>query len=147
VEARHSDALGMFGPVARSALSMGRAEDADAILGAHLRAVLSRARAREDLPRETVSRTMELAVDLAAAGRPGWFDFVVDLCEATRTVPPLALITTLEASLRRQPSVDTHRLSQWVQSLRGRLQTLQLDDLASIDRLETMLGAAIRLRQ
>ena len=139
------DVLEVFAPVAVEALRYGRAAEAEQLLGVHLKSILAGAKGGALPKPERLTRAVDLALDLALAGRAGWVDFAVDLLCTTSTPPDSEeMMDRLEKAARLAARVDVERLDEWVRILRGRMATLDVQHLDRLDRVEGLVASLVR---
>jgi len=121
VATRRADALQLLGNVVDKALALGRTEEAERLLGNHLVAALSDARAGRTVTPE-VARTAALyAVRLATAtGKSNWLDFAFRLYAALGSTMPLPVVDEMYTVLRRVPGLDRQLLHAYLEQQRVR---------------------------
>lgn len=148
VATRRADAFHLLGSVVDKALALGRGDEAEHLIGTHLVAALSDAKAGRglgpDVARTAASYALKLAV---ATGKPAWLDFPVRLYFALKQTMPLPIVDELYTLLRRVPGFDVRLLREYAADLRSRAEKLPPTErfvLQRIDGLErlALLSAA-----
>ncbi|HVU02964.1 MAG TPA: FHA domain-containing protein [Polyangiaceae bacterium] len=142
---RRADALEMFSRLAMEAIRTGRAADAEQLLGVHLRTVLATAKAGTAPKPETLTRALDLSLALALTGRPVWVDYAVELLDALRVPPPSRdVMDRLERAAKLSDRIDVNAVTRWARTLRGRISTLEVQDLDLLDRIEALVATLLR---
>jgi hypothetical protein len=112
------DSLTLLSTVADKAFALGRADDAERILGATLQLVLRDVGHGLPIAPETVELAGQYAVRLAGATTKGtWVDYVVALYSHQRRPCPGAIIDELHLVIRKVASIDLGALRTYVQVL------------------------------
>ena len=116
-----TQAFGLLGSLAEKALALGRAEEAERILGSHLKQLLADASAEPGPPAELCERAALYALKLAGtSARAKWFDYVIQLYAELGAACPASVVDELYAVLPRLGQVDLAALRGYVASLRDR---------------------------
>ncbi len=116
---QQSDALQLLGGVADKVLAFGRGEDAERILGALLRNVLTRAETNGQLEPALADKAAEYAIKIAAVtGHGKWVDYAFELFAPLRRPLPAAAIDQLFTVLRSVSSINLAALRDYVAKLR-----------------------------
>lgn len=111
------DSLRTVGDLARKALALGRADEAERLLSGTLERVLE---AASDDSVEAVRRATDLAIELAAAtGRGQWFDYVIRVYSRLGRPCPAETVDRLYQVVRQAASIDRSALREYVASLRA----------------------------
>lgn len=122
---RHAHVFQLLGGVVDKALALGRGEEAERIIGAHLTATLRDAsggrRLSPDLARSAASYALKLA---NATNKASWVDYTLRLYHVLELALPLALVDELYTLLRRVRGVDLALLREYTDALRARAETL-----------------------
>lgn len=112
------NALSFIGGVADKALALGRASEAERILGGSLREILDKLPAGEPVTAELIERAGFYASRLAAATEDGqWVDYIFALFSAARRLMPARLVDELYAIARKLRSVDKAKVRRYVAQL------------------------------
>lgn len=141
---RSADVFQLLGHVVDKALALGRGDEAEHLIAAHLHAALGDAEGERGLSPDIARTAAGYAVKLAGAtGRPSWLDYAVRLYSALELVLPLALVDEMYVLLRRVRGIDLGVLRVYTDALRTRSQTLApaerfvLQRLIGLERLAT----------
>jgi hypothetical protein len=125
IATRSADVFQLLAGVVDKALALGRGEEAEHIIGAHLSAALNDAlhgnRVSADLARSAAGYALKIA---GATGKPAWIDYTVRLYHALRLPLPLALVDDMYALLRRVRGTDLTLLREYAEALRERADVL-----------------------
>jgi hypothetical protein len=122
---RSADVFQLLAGVVDKALALGRGEDAERVIAAHLSAALADARAGRALPPDVARTAAGYAVKLASAtSKSSWLDYALHLYGALDLVLPLALVDEMYVLLRRVRGVDLGVLRAYTEGLRARSQRL-----------------------
>ncbi len=125
VATRSADIFQLLAGVVDKALALGRGEEAEHIIGAHLSAALNDAlhgqRVSPDLARSAAGYALKIA---GATNKPAWIDYTIRLYHTLGLPLPLALVDDMYALLRRVRGIDLGLLRDYAESLRGRAQAL-----------------------
>lgn len=135
------DALELLGNIADKALAMGHFEDADRVLGSHLRNVLEDAKAGKGVLPENQKLVSDYALKFANASKDGrWFDLVIELFDAEKTVCPDEIIIELQVALDKVADVDAEHIRRYL----GTMEQVELDKdgTRSMQRIEELLTLA-----
>jgi FHA domain len=121
VATRRADALQLLGSVVDKALALGRGDEAEHLIGNHLVAALSDARAGRGVSPEVARAAAQYAVKLSAAtNKPGWLDFAFRLYTALGTTMPLPIVDEMYTVLRRVRGLDRELLHAYAEQQRVR---------------------------
>jgi hypothetical protein len=113
-------AFGVLGPLAEKAIAMGRGDEAERVLGAHLEHVLEDARAGHDPGEETAARAVAYAAKLAATTHKGrWVNFIFELYALSKRLPPADVVDELYAVMRKLDGVDVAAIRDYLAKIRG----------------------------
>lgn len=130
-------AFELLGNVFEKALALGHGEDAERMMGTHLRNMLARVQEGQAQPPETLATAARFAVKLAAAtGKASWIDFSLELYRAIGRPLPLPIIDELYQLLRRTPGIDQQLLRDYIAELRQRADRLSPPERFALQRLE-----------
>ncbi len=116
---KQGNSLALLGEVAERMISVGKTEQAEAMMSAHLDGLLLEARSGPVLPE---SRNTAMACALAIAGalrQARWVDYVFLLGTATRQLPPAAVIDRLYDVLRIVPPIRLGSLREYLSVLQA----------------------------
>lgn len=121
VATRRADALQLLGSVVDKALALGRGEEAEHLIGNHLVAALSDAKAGRPVAPEFARAAAQYAVKLAVAtGKANWLDFTFRLYATLGSTMPLAIVDEMYTVLRRVRGLDRELLHQYIEQQRAR---------------------------
>ncbi len=135
------DALELLGTIADKALAMGHFQDADRVLGTHLRNVLEDARASRGVLPENREIVAKYALRFAeASGDGAWFDLVIELHHIGKAVCQDEIIIELQVALDKVDEVDLDLLLRYIEGL----QALDLGkkDIHRAQRIEELAVVA-----
>ena len=142
IATRRADAFHLLGSVVDKALALGRSDEAEHLIGNHLIAALSEAKAGRKLEADMARTAATYALKLAVAtSKPAWLDFPVRLYLALKQTMPLPLVDELYTLLRRVPGFDVRILREYAADLRSRADKLPPTErfvLQRIDGLERL---------
>jgi len=145
ISTRRAEALHQLGSVADKALALGRGQEAEHTLGAHLVAALSDATAGRGVTPDVARSSAQYAVKLAiATGKATWLDFAFRLYDALGETIPLPLVDEIYTVLRRVRGIDRALLRQYIDLLQARLDQLSLPERFVLKRLEGLEQLAAR---
>ncbi|MEI9939834.1 MAG: FHA domain-containing protein [Pseudomonadota bacterium] len=137
VATRRADALHLLSNVADKALALGRGQEAEHVLGAHLVAALSDAAAGRAVAPEVARTSAQYAVKLASAtGKATWLDFAFRLYDALRETIPLPIVDEMYTVLRHVRGIDRELLRQYTEFLQARAAELSPPERFVLQRLE-----------
>jgi len=129
--------FGLLGILADKALAMGRGEEAEKLLFEQMDQVLADAERGIAITAETVERSCDYAIKLAAATSNGrWVDFIFRLNAALRRTCPAAIVDELYTVLRRVKSVNLGVLRGYLEVLRDLSANLGPADRFLLNRIE-----------
>jgi pSer/pThr/pTyr-binding forkhead associated (FHA) protein len=139
---RSADIFQLLASVVDKALALGRGDEAEHLIAAHLRAALADAQAGGSLASDIARTAAGYAVKLAGAtGKAEWLDYAIKLYAALRLVLPLALVDEMYVLLRRVRGLDLVALRSYTEQLRERASELApaerfvLQRLSGLERL------------
>jgi hypothetical protein len=139
---RSADIFQLLASVVDKALALGRGDEAEHLIAAHLTAALADAEAGRVLAPDIARTAAGYAVKLAGAtGRARWLDHAVKLYGALDLVLPLALVDEMYVLLRRVRGLDLGVLRTYTEQLRERTEDLApaerfvLQRLSGLERL------------
>jgi hypothetical protein len=142
VATRRADAFHLLGSVVDKALALGRGDEAEHLIGTHLVAALSDAKAGRGLSADVARTAASYALKLAVAtSKPAWLDFPVRLYLALKQTMPLPIVDELYTLLRRVPGFDVRVLREYAADLRSRADRLPPTErfvLQRVDGLERL---------
>ncbi|MFC1641946.1 FHA domain-containing protein [Myxococcota bacterium] len=117
---QQSDALHLLGGVADKVLALGRGEEAERILGALLRNVLTRAQSQGRLDESLADKAAEYAVKIATVtGGAKWVDYSVELFTAVQRPMPAAVVDQLYTVLRTVIGINRIGLRDYAATMRA----------------------------
>jgi hypothetical protein len=118
---RSADIFQLLGSVVEKALALGRGDEAEHLIAAHLSTALADAEAGRSLPPEIARAAAGYSVKLAGAtGKAIWLDYAIKLYQALDLVLPLALVDEMYVLLRRVRGIDLSVLRGYTTRLRVR---------------------------
>jgi len=121
VATRRADALRLLGGVVDKALAHGRGDEAEHVIGSHLLAALSDARAGRGVAPEVARAAAQYAVKLAAAtNKAAWLDFAFRLYTALGDTMPLPIVDEMFTVLRHVRGLDRQLLHGYAEQQRAR---------------------------
>jgi pSer/pThr/pTyr-binding forkhead associated (FHA) protein len=133
---RSADIFQLLAGVVDKALALGRGEEAEHIIGTHLRTALNDAqqgkRVSPDIARSAAGYALKLA---GATGKAAWFDYTIALYSALRLVLPLGLVDDMYALLKRVRSVDLIALREYTVVLKERQDSLTAAERFVLQRI------------
>lgn len=139
---RSADIFQLLASVVDKALALGRGDEAERLIAAHLNTALADAQAGRALRPDVARTAAGYAVKLAGAtGKAVWLDHAVRLYAALGLVLPLALVDEMYVLLRRVRGLDLDVLRAYTEQLRERTETLApaerfvLQRLSGLERL------------
>jgi pSer/pThr/pTyr-binding forkhead associated (FHA) protein len=146
---RSAHVFQLLASVVDKALALGRGDEAERLIAAHLSAALTDAEASADLPPDVARTAAGYAVKLAGAtGKALWLDYAVKLYGALGLVLPLALVDEMYVLLRRVRGLDPAVLRAYTEQLRERAAGLApaerfvLQRLSGLERLASWQTSA-----
>ncbi len=139
---RSAHVFQLLASVVDKALALGRGDEAEHLIAAHLNAALADAQASRELPSDVARTAAGYAVKLASAtGKAAWLDYAVKLYASLDLVLPLALVDEMYVLLRRVRGLDLTVLRAYTDQLRDRTTGLApaerfvLQRLSGLERL------------
>jgi pSer/pThr/pTyr-binding forkhead associated (FHA) protein len=133
---RSADIFHLLASVVDKALALGRGDEAERLIAAHLTAALADAQAGRSLAPDIARTAAGYAVKLAGAtGKAEWLDYSVKLYGALGLVLPLALVDEMYVLLRRVRGLDLAVLGTYTEQLRERTGTLAPAERFVLQRL------------
>lgn len=133
---RSTDVFELLAGVVDKALGMGRGEEAEHLISAHLHSALKDATNGRPLSPEVARRAAGYAVKLAGAtGKASWLDHAIRLYAALDLVLPLALVDEMYVLLRRVRGLDLDELRRYTERLRPRAAELAPAERFVLQRL------------
>lgn len=139
---RSADIFQLLASVVDKALALGRGDEAERLIAAHLSTALADANAGLPLRPDVARTAAGYAVKLAGAtGKAEWLDYAVKLYGALGLVLPLALVDEMYVLLRRVRGLDLANLRDYTEQLRERASGLApaerfvLQRLSGLERL------------
>lgn len=136
-----ASAFVLLGGLLDKLLALGRADEAERLMGKHLERLLLDAEAGKRP--DSYATAGQYAVRLAeATGRPRWVDYVVRLYLAMREPMPTPQIDALHAIVRRVRGIDTLRLREYVAVLKARTGELGPAERFALRRIEGLADVA-----
>jgi len=140
---QRGNVFGLLGILADKALGLGRADEAERLVGQQLDELLAALEAGRPVSPDSVERASDIAVRLAGATlNSRWTDFVFRAYAALGRACPLTIVDELYTVLRRvkQPSPNT--LRNYLEVLRGlELGPAERFLLSRLEGLERLVSA------
>ncbi len=129
--------------IADKALSLGKIEEAERILGAQLEAML--ADRKEPIPTSSLRLGTKYALDLAEGlGRAKWLDWVFKVHQLASAVPEALTVDRLYQLVRKVKPYDARALRAYLESMAKATNDLSPGDrflLRRLEGLERVIGA------
>lgn len=136
IATRSADVFQLLASIVDKALALGRGEEAERVIGAHLQATLAEAVDGRGVSPDLARTAAGYAVKLAGAtGKALWMDHAVKLYSAMGLVLPLALVDEMYVLLRRVRGLDTVVLGAYTDALRRRSSELAPAERFVLQRL------------
>jgi pSer/pThr/pTyr-binding forkhead associated (FHA) protein len=133
---RSADIFQLLASVVDKALALGRGDEAERLIAAHLTAALADAQAGRVLPSDIARTAAGYAVKLASAtGKAEWLDYAIKLYASLELVLPLALVDEMYVLLRRVRGLDLVVLRSYTEQLRERALALAPAERFVLQRL------------
>lgn len=134
---RKADAFKLLGAVADKALAMGKAEEAERILGSLLVQLMERARSGTKLAPEVVEQAARYAARLAGAtGKGSWVDYTVELFALHQRVVTAVVVDELYVSVRRASAVNLVQLRAYLAAMKTLSAQLSPNERFLLQRVE-----------
>jgi pSer/pThr/pTyr-binding forkhead associated (FHA) protein len=125
VATRSADVFQLLAGVVDKALALGRGEEAERIIGAHLNSALNDALRGKAPPPDITRSAAGYALKIAGAtGKAAWIDYTLRLYQCLRSPLPLTLVDDMYALLRRVKGIDLTLLREYSEELRDRADSL-----------------------
>jgi pSer/pThr/pTyr-binding forkhead associated (FHA) protein len=138
---RRVDAFRLLGGVVDKMLAMGRGDEAERTLSAHLRAVLRNA-AQGTVDAELTQIAAIYGAKLAASlSKPEWADYAIELYESQRKAMPVAVVDELYVALRKVRGVNIALLKGYIAELEAERELSPTERFA-LQRLQGLLRVA-----
>jgi len=140
---RRTHAFQLMAGVVDKAIAMGKADEAERLLGSLMAEVLDEAQRSRDVPREVALSAANAAVKLAGAtGKSQWVEYPLRLFLALRAPLPMATVDDLFAVARRAPRMDLPLLHRYIELLEGmKLGPSERFVVQRLQHLARMMGA------
>jgi pSer/pThr/pTyr-binding forkhead associated (FHA) protein len=136
VATRSADVFQLLGHVVDKALALGRGDEAEHLIAAHLHAAFADATSQPGLSPDIARTAAGYAVKIAGAtGRAQWLDYALKLYGALDLVLPLALVDEMYVLLRRVRGIDLGVLRGYTEALRTRARGLAPAERFVLQRL------------
>lgn len=136
IATRSADVFQLLASIVDKALALGRGEEAERVIGAHLQTTLAEAIDGRGVSPDLARTAAGYAVKLAGAtGKALWMDHAVKLYSAMGLVLPLALVDEMYVLLRRVRGLDTAVLGAYTDALRRRSSELAPAERFVLQRL------------
>jgi pSer/pThr/pTyr-binding forkhead associated (FHA) protein len=130
-----ADALKMIGGLADRLAATGNLEEAAQVLSGHLRRILKGANSGLTVTPEVAGSAAHHALTLARWTKlPLWADYVVELHLSARLVMSAVTLASFEDAVSKL-DFDRMLLGYYVDSLRDRLEKLDMDERRRVERL------------
>ena len=134
------DALEMLGRIAEKSIALGRALEAEKMLGGHLENVLRDAKAKKGVLPENRETASKFALKLAVATGAGrWFDYVIELFEAEGVPCPDSVIVELQVALNQVQGINVEIMKRYVAMLQAKAPELDADQNRLTQRVDEVL--------
>ncbi len=130
-----ADALKMIGGLADRLAATGNLEEATQVLSGHLRRILKGANSGLTVTPEVAGSAAHHALTLARWTKlPLWADYVVELHLSARLVMSAVTLASFEDAVSKL-DFDRMLLGYYVESLKDRLEKLDMDERRRVERL------------
>jgi hypothetical protein len=134
---RRADVLELLENTADKSLNLGKVEEAERLLSAHLTARLQEAQRTGHLPPDMAVRAARFAIKLAACGeKPAWMDYVISLYTALALPLPLPIVDEMYNLLRKLRGIDRAVLREYVSLLRSNAARYSTEERFALQRVE-----------
>jgi hypothetical protein len=135
---RSVQSLNLLGSVAEKALALGRAEEAERLLGAMLTGILARARTKPgDVEPAMAEGAAKFGLRLAtASGKATWLAYVFDLYTALGRLLPAPMVDELYTVVRRVKGVEARNLRNYLAALRAQAAAFGPSERFLLQRIE-----------
>lgn len=134
---RKADAFKLLGAVADKALAMGKAEEAERILGSLLLQLIDRARNGNKLLPEVVEQATRYSARLAGATAKGtWVDYTIEMYALHQRVVSAVVVDELYVSVRRVNAVNLAQLRGYLASMKAQSAQLSPNERFLLQRVE-----------
>ncbi len=134
---RRLDGFRVLGSVAEKALAMGRADEAERVLGISLAEVLEATRSGRPVAPPLAEQATRFAAKLASAtGKGSWIDYVIEVYTAQERPAPAIVVDELYGAFRKVGAVDVVKVKAYVETLRGLLPSFGPADRFLFQRIE-----------
>ncbi|MCC6647849.1 MAG: FHA domain-containing protein [Polyangiaceae bacterium] len=134
---RKADAFKLLGAVADKALAMGKADEAERILGSLLGQLIERARAGAKLQPEVIEQAARYAARLAGAtGKGSWVDYTIELFALHQRVVSAVVVDELYVSVRRASAVNLAQLRAYLAAMKTVSTQLSPNERFLLQRVE-----------
>lgn len=134
---RRLESLVLLGSLAEKALSLGRNDEAERLLGPMFLQALHQIQAGINLPPDTVDQIAKLAARLSGAtAKTNWFDFVVRLYLEVGRPCPSPVVDELHGAVRKVKAIDLTSLRAYVEMLQRDLATYGPAERFAVQRIE-----------
>ena len=135
---RSVQSLQLIGSVAEKALALGRADEAERLLGSMLTGILSRARAKAvDVEPGMAEGAARYGLRLAiASGKSSWLAYVFELYTALARPLPAPMVDELYTVVRRVKGLELRTLRAYLAALRSQAASFGPGERFLLQRLE-----------
>lgn len=143
VTTRRTHAFQLMAGVVDKAIALGKADEAERLLGTLMADVLEEAQRTGTVPREVAQSAANAAVRLAGAtAKSHWVEYPLRLYLALRAPLPLTTVDELFAVARRAPRMDLSLLHRYIALLEAqRLGPSERFVVQRLQNLAKMMGA------
>jgi FHA domain-containing protein len=138
-----ADVLSLIGKVADKMLAVGKAAEAERVLGPRLKEVLSHARSNATVPGDVAEAAARHAVKLAQGAKdPAWVEYAFELHACLRQPLPSDVIEQLYTILRTIPPIKLESLRRYVEVLNSVSEGFQPGERFLVKRIRGLEGLA-----
>jgi hypothetical protein len=138
-----ADALKMIGGLADRLAATGNLQEASQVLSGHLRRILKGANAGLAVPADVAASAAHHALTLARWTKdPLWVDYVVELHLSARLVMNAVTLAAYEDVVTKLDDFDRMLLGYYVDGLKERQHTLDIDERKRLERLKLLARLA-----
>ena len=138
-----ADALKMIGGLADRLAATGNLDEAAQVLSGHLKRILKGANAGLAVPDDVAASAAHHALTLARwTKQPTWADYVVELHLSARLVMSSVTLAAYEDVVTKLEDFDRMLLGYYVEGLKERQHTLDMDERKRLERLKLLARLA-----
>jgi predicted component of type VI protein secretion system len=130
-------AFGLIATLADKALTLGRGDEAERLLGPQLEHLLSDLLAGHTATISTTEQAAAYAARLAGAtGKGAWVDYIVRVYTELRQPLPVEIVDELYSVMRKVKQIDLRALREYIDALRGKAGQFNPAERFLVSRIE-----------